>query len=158
MRYLMVSMMRDVILHGTGRRALSLGRRDLAGKTGTTNDQHDAWFNGYNDGLVAVSWVGFDRNLPLGSRETGSRAALPMWMAFMAEALKGVPEQPLEMPPGLVTIKIDPDTGEPAGAGQTNAVFEVFREENVPRRSTTPGKALPLPNGAAEGGIPDQLF
>jgi penicillin-binding protein 1A len=158
MHYLMVSMMRDVILHGTGRRALSLGRRDLAGKTGTTNDQHDAWFSGYNDALVAVSWVGFDRNLPLGSKETGSRAALPMWIAFMEEALKGVPEQSLQMPPGLVTIKIDPDTGEPAAAGQANAVFEVFREENVPRRSTSPGKPLPLPDGPADGGIPDQLF
>ncbi len=132
--YLMTSMMRDVIRRGTGRRARALGRRDLAGKTGTTNEQRDAWFAGFHPSLVAVSWVGFDDSRPLGRRETGARAALPAWMAFMREALRGVPEAPLVQPPGLVTVRIDPRTGLLAPPGARRAVFETFRAEHVPQR------------------------
>ncbi|RMD79730.1 MAG: penicillin-binding protein 1A, partial [Gammaproteobacteria bacterium] len=131
--YLMTSMMRDVIRRGTGRRARALGRHDLAGKTGTTNEQRDAWFAGFQRRLVAVSWVGFDDSRPLGRRETGARAALPMWMAFMGEALRGVPEAPFVRPPGLVTVRIDPATGLLAAPG-SRAVFETFRAGRVPRR------------------------
>ena len=102
--YLMRSMMRDVIQRGTARRARVLQRSDLAGKTGTTNDQHDAWFSGFSSDLVTTVWVGFDRPQPLGNRETGGRAALPMWIDYMREALKGLPPRPLERPPGLVKI------------------------------------------------------
>ncbi|HEB98018.1 MAG TPA: peptidase, partial [Thiotrichales bacterium] len=130
--YLMRSMMRDVIQRGTGRRARVLHRSDLAGKTGTTNDQHDAWFSGFTSDLVTTVWVGFDRPQPLGERETGGRAALPMWIGYMREALKGLPPRPLERPPGLVTVRIDPKTGLLAPAGFPKAIFETFRVENVP--------------------------
>jgi penicillin-binding protein 1A len=109
--YLMYDIMRDVIRKGTGRRALALGRSDLAGKTGTSNDRRDAWFSGFNGELVATAWVGFDQERTLGAREEGSRTALPMWVYFMAEALKGQPEAPLPRPAGVVTARISADTG-----------------------------------------------
>ena len=152
--YLMTTMMRDVILHGTGQGALSLGRHDLAGKTGTTNDQRDAWFAGFNQGLVAVAWVGFDQVRSLGSRETGAHAALPMWKAFMASALKGVPEQPLNQPPGLVTVRIDPRTGLLAGSDSTDAVFETFRVDHVPKRTADASQGAPGDGGSGGGGAP----
>ena len=93
-------MLRDVIRRGTGQRARALGRDDLAGKTGTTNEGHDTWFNGFNPDLVATAWVGFDQERPLGGDEEGARTALPMWIYFMREALAGVPEHPLPMPAG----------------------------------------------------------
>src|SRR5256884_9464104 len=91
--YLMSDMMADVIKRGTGRRALALGRGDIGGKTGTTNEAKDTWFNGFTRNLVATVWVGFDQERPLGESEEGARTALPIWMQFMREALKGVPEQ-----------------------------------------------------------------
>jgi len=131
-RYLMYSMMQDVIRQGTATRARELGRKDLAGKTGTTNDQRDAWFNGFNQHLVANAWVGFDDNSKLGRGEVGGKAALPAWMAFMREALKGMPDEEPEMPPDIVTVRIDPRTGEPATAATEGALLEVFRAENAP--------------------------
>jgi penicillin-binding protein 1A len=130
--YLMTSMMRDVVQYGTGRRLLELGRRDLAGKTGTTNDHRDAWFSGFNSSLAVTAWVGFDNVQPLGAGETGSTAALPLWLEFMRVALKGVPEQPLKQPDGLVTVRIDPETGLTARASNRDAIFEVFRADSVP--------------------------
>ncbi len=130
--YLMVQMLHQVILHGTGRAARALGRSDLAGKTGTTNRQRDAWFAGFNPSLVTVAWVGFDHLTPLGRAETGARAALPMWMAFMRAALKGTPERFLPRPPGLVTVRIDPQTGKPAGIDDPGAVFITFRARYAP--------------------------
>ncbi len=152
--YLMTTMMRDVILHGTGRRALSLGRHDLAGKTGTTNDQRDAWFAGFNQGLVAVAWVGFDQVRPLGHGETGAHAALPMWKAFMASALKGVPEQPLNQPPGLVTVRIDPKTGLLAGSDSKDAIFETFRADHVPKRTAGSGDGGQSTGASGSDGAP----
>ncbi len=133
--YIMDSILSDVIRSGTGRRALRIGRKDLAGKTGTTNDQKDAWFSGYSSTLVTTAWVGFDNNHPLGSRETGSSAALPMWIYFMEKAMKGVPEKTKEVPSGIVTVKIDPDTGLLAAQGQPNAIFEIFRMDNIPKQT-----------------------
>ena len=133
--YIMNSILSDVIRSGTGRRALRIGRKDLAGKTGTTNDQKDAWFSGYSSTLVTTAWVGFDNNHPLGSRETGSSAALPLWIYFMENAMKGVPEKVKEVPPGIVTVKIDPDTGLLAAQGQPNAIFEMFRTDNIPKQT-----------------------
>ena len=127
--YLMYSMMKDVITRGTARRAIQLNRKDLAGKTGTTNDQKDAWFSGFNGKIVATTWVGFDIVKPLGGQETGARAALPIWMDYMRVALKDMPETELAPPPGVVTVRIDPDTGAPAGAGTRGAVLESFREK-----------------------------
>jgi penicillin-binding protein 1A len=130
--YLMNSMMRDVITRGTAIKARSLGRGDLAGKTGTTNDQRDAWFNGFNRSLVAIAWVGFDTSKPLGRGEVGGRAALPAWIDFMKEALRDIPELPLKLPSGMVTVRIDPKTGKRASVDQADAIFEVFRSENAP--------------------------
>jgi len=129
--YIMNSLLRDVVKHGTGRNAMRIGRNDLAGKTGTTNDQVDAWFNGFTPNLVAISWVGFDSPRSLGRYETGGRAALPMWIDFMQAALKDVPEQLLEQPQDMVTVKIDPETGLLAGNG-TDGVYETFRSDYLP--------------------------
>jgi penicillin-binding protein 1A len=130
--FLIQDVMRDVIRRGTGRRALALGRRDLSGKTGTSNDQRDAWFGGFNANLAAVVWVGYDDSLPLGPGEEGSRTALPIWIEFMRIALKGVPENQMAMPEGIVSARIDPNTGCPARPGQRGTIFEFFREGHVP--------------------------
>jgi penicillin-binding protein 1A len=139
--WLMDSMMRDVIQRGTGQRARALGRSDLGGKTGTTNDQKDAWFCGYNPSLVAVSWVGFDQLEPLGRGETGGRAALPMWMSYMGEALKGSPVVNRRQPEGLVTVRIDPQSGLLARSGQPDGIFESFRADSVPTETAGGGGA-----------------
>jgi len=130
--YIMTSILQDVIKHGTAKRALALNRGDIAGKTGTTNDQRDAWFSGFNPDVVTTAWVGFDTPIPLGDNEFGSRAALPMWLDYMREALKGIPEHYHERPPGLVNVKIDPESGLVVGAGHPDGVFEIFTEDNVP--------------------------
>lgn len=134
--FLINTMMRDVILKGTGRRALAIGRKDLAGKTGTTNDQRDAWFTGFNAELSTIAWVGFDNPRPLGDRETGARAALPMWIDFMRDSLVGVAEQELEQPPGLVSVRIDPKTGQLANPTTQDAMFEFFLADQVPTEQT----------------------
>jgi len=147
--YIMNSLLRDVVRFGTGRKALTLGRKDLAGKTGTTNDQVDAWFNGFNPELVAISWVGFDTPKTLGRYETGGRAALPMWINFMKIALKEMPEEPFKQPAGLVTVRIDPETGLLAGPNTNKAIFEVFRPQYVPKQITpTSDKSIPSSNEA----------
>ena len=130
--FLIQDLMRDVIRRGTGRRALTLGRRDLSGKTGTSNDQRDAWFGGFNSDLATIVWVGYDDSLPLGPGEEGSRTALPIWIEYMRLALRGVAESQMPMPEGIVSVRIDPATGCPARAGQRNTIFEYFREGHVP--------------------------
>lgn len=134
--FLINTMMRDVIRFGTGRRALVLGRKDLAGKTGTTNDQRDAWFTGFNADLATIAWVGFDTPRPLGDRETGARAALPMWVDYMRDALLGVKEKELEQPSGLVSVRIDPKTGQLANSTTKDAIFEFFLADQVPTEQT----------------------
>ncbi|HET8808407.1 MAG TPA: penicillin-binding protein 1A [Methylophaga sp.] len=133
--YLMNSMLRDVVRFGTGRQAMSLGRNDLAGKTGTTNDQVDAWFNGYNPELVAISWIGFDNPRSLGRFETGGRAALPMWIDFMRDALRNVPEEEFIPPSDMVTVRINPETGLLARTDNEEAIYETFRADEVPAAS-----------------------
>jgi penicillin-binding protein 1A len=130
--FLIQDLMRDVIRRGTGRRALALGRRDLSGKTGTSNDQRDAWFGGYNADLATVVWVGYDDDLPLAPGEEGSRTALPIWIEFMRIALRGAAEHQLPQPEGIVSARIDRATGCPARAGQSNTMWEFFREGHVP--------------------------
>jgi penicillin-binding protein 1A len=117
---------------------MSLGRKDLAGKTGTTNDQRDAWFCGFNAQLVTTVWVGFDRVQPLGNGETGGRAALPIWIDYMKQALEEMPETTLAQPPGLVTVRIDTKTGLRLPSGQVGGLFELFRPGNVPQRYSEP--------------------
>ncbi len=157
--YLMNSILQDVVLRGTGSKALKLGRRDLAGKTGTTNDQKDAWFNGYHPDLVTTTWVGFDQLKPLGNAETGSKAALPIWIDFMGRALAGVPEKRLPRPEGLVTVKINAETGAAATDLDKDTIFEIFRADKapVPDQSITP--AAPAGSETGTGTlIPEQLF
>lgn len=156
--YIIRTILRDVIQLGTGRRALSIGRRDLAGKTGTTNDQKDAWFSGFSSTLVTTAWIGFDRHQPLGKRETGASAALPMWIYFMDSAMKGVPEKQVEMPSGLVTVKLDPETGLLAAEGQKNAIFETFRTETVPKQTVDTNKSIDPTTEIKQPEIQEQLF
>lgn len=153
--YLMASMMNDVINRGTGARARALGRNDLAGKTGTTNEQRDAWFCGFNPDVVATAWVGFDIPRPLGAGETGSSVALPMWVEYMREALNGLPQRALPQPAGLVTVRIDPETGLAAAPGSRNAIFETFYSENMPAAGT-PGQSPAA--GTDQGSVTEQLF
>ncbi|PKM29372.1 MAG: peptidase [Gammaproteobacteria bacterium HGW-Gammaproteobacteria-11] len=130
--YQLSSMLKDVITRGTAVRARALQRGDLAGKTGTTNDQKDAWFAGYNGDFATTVWVGFDQPSTLGRREYGGTAALPIWMTFMAGALEGRPENSQPMPRGLVNVRIDPATGRSARPGSGEGFFEVFKEEDAP--------------------------
>ncbi|MFK8082080.1 MAG: penicillin-binding protein 1A [Granulosicoccus sp.] len=129
--YLMTSIMREVVQRGTARRAgEALQRSDLAGKTGTTNNQLDAWFVGYNSNVVATAWIGSDGLDPLGRGEAGGVAALPMWTEYMANTVVGTPETELTEPEGIKQVRIDRETGEPA-AGD-NTMFELFMEEYMP--------------------------
>ena len=130
--YILHSMMRDVIKRGTGRRALALGRDDIAGKTGTTNEQRDAWFAGFNHNLATTVWVGFDQPRSMGRSEYGATAALPIWLDYMEVALEGEPPAFMPQPNGIVSIRIDPETGERARPSQSDAIFELFREEDAP--------------------------
>lgn len=130
--YLINDILRDVIQKGTARRAKVLGREDLAGKTGTTNGPTDLWFTGYNRDIVTTTWMGFDQNTNLGRNEYGSSSALPIWIEFMGEALKDIPAAETTLPDGLVSIRIDPNTGKRAQPSQSNAIFEIFRVEDVP--------------------------
>ncbi|MEP1592948.1 MAG: peptidase, partial [Halieaceae bacterium] len=145
--FIIDSILRDVITRGTGRRALVLERGDLAGKTGTTNGPMDAWFSGYNRDVVTTTWVGFDNYTPLGKKEFGGTAALPIWIEFMRAALQDSVEQEPELPPGIVHVKIDPDTGLLAAPGQRNAIFEYFREEHVPDQGGDDAQSGTVTNG-----------
>ncbi len=120
--FIMTTLLRDVVRFGTATKAMSLGRQDLAGKTGTTNDSNDAWFAGFNQSLVAITWIGFDNPASLGDTETGGGAALPIWMYYMASALKGQKEQALEPPPGVVAVAVDNDLNK-SGRPTTEYVY-----------------------------------
>ncbi len=152
--YIVDSMLKDVIRRGTGTRALQLGRADIAGKTGTTNGPRDAWFSGYHPSLATSVWLGFDDNRVLGTREYGGTAALPIWIDFMSIALADVPERFPPRPPGLVTVRIDPDTGLRAPPGQQHFVEELFLLE------TTPQTFAPAAGDGPGGGsaLPEDLF
>ncbi len=128
--FLITSALHDVIQQGTAKRAKELGRQDLSGKTGTTQNQVDAWFAGYNPDLVAITWMGFDQ--PQSLHEYGSVAALPVWMQFMQMALKGKPQSVLPQPPGIMNIRIDPATGNPISADNKRGIYEFFMEPYLP--------------------------
>ena len=125
--FLMDSMMHDVVRYGTAARAMSLGRHDLAGKTGTTNDYIDAWFSGYQPELVGIAWVGFDQPRKLGSSETGEPAALPIWIGYMDKALKNIAESSMAVPEGVTTARVN-EAGQLAPDGKP----EYFYPENLP--------------------------
>jgi len=125
--YVMDSLLAEVVRSGTAARALSLKRGDLRGKTGTTNDSHDAWFSGYsNENVVGIAWIGFDQPRSLGDRETGGGLALPIWLSYMEKALRGMPEKERAMPEGIV-----------------HANGDIYYAENVPRGGGGGGNALP---------------
>ncbi|MEO1766481.1 penicillin-binding protein 1A [Thiobacter aerophilum] len=147
--FIMTSMMQDVVRRGTAARAMQLKRNDLAGKTGTTNDQVDAWFCGFNRSLVAVAWIGFDQPRSLGAAETGAQAALPIWMAYMGKALKGVPEEQWTPPAGVVSVHIDPATGRRVREG---GIPEWFYQENLPPEASSWGE-----DGTSDL-VKDQIF
>ena len=147
--YLLADMMQDVIRHGTGVRARVLNRDDIAGKTGTTNDAHDAWFNGFNGNLETTIWTGFDQDRTLGDREQGATVALPIWIFYMHDALAGAPRRWLPMPEGIVTARISPDTGKLASADNPNAIMEKFIEGSLPKAEASegPNNQNPLTDG-----------
>ncbi len=134
--YTMVSMLQDVVKHGTGIRAMQLGRQDLAGKTGTTNDSIDAWFCGFHPTVVGIAWMGYDQPRSLGDRETGGGAALPIWMSYMEKALKDVPEAVYTMPDNMVAVHIN----EEGFRDDSSPRVEYFYQENAP-----PELAMPAP-------------
>jgi penicillin-binding protein 1A len=164
--WMMTAMMQDVVRYGTAARASRLGRSDLAGKTGTTNDAHDTWFAGYNPDLVAIAWMGYDQPRSLGKRETGSQSALPIWMGFMEATLRNVPQKSWSMPAGIVSARIDPATGtllpDPptdavapddvpgdAPADQRPGIIEHFYQE-FPARESAPGSPEVEPPAAPD--------
>ena len=128
--FVMTTLLRDVVAYGTATRAQSLGRKDIAGKTGTTNENVDAWFCGYTPFMVGIAWIGFDQPRTLGNNETGAVAALPIWIAFMQRALKGQPERPIETPAGVVQVRINDATGLRDDGG---TVSDWFYAEAMPR-------------------------
>ena len=139
--FLIRSMMMDVVRRGTGKKAMELGRNDLAGKTGTTNDQRDAWFSGYNNEIVTSVWVGFDNHDPLGRNEVGGKAAMPIWIDYMRVALQDVPDQTPEIPEGITQARIDPVTGLLARIENRDAIVEVFEMGSLPpMEETTEGE------------------
>ncbi len=152
--FIMHSMLRDVIRRGTGRGARSLRRGDLAGKTGTTDRAADTWFNGYNPEVVTTVWVGFPDHSPLGEREYGSSTPLPIWIDYMGVALRELEESYPVQPPGVLTMKIDPTTGELAAIDQDDAVFEYFLEEHAPQ----PGKGADTQSDRAPDIKPEDIF
>lgn len=130
--YIMTSMLKDVITRGTARRALKLNRSDLAGKTGTTNESKDSWFAGYNPDFVTTVWAGFDQPQSLGRNEYGGTVALPIWIDYMAYALKDKPVHTQKEPSGMLSLRIDPVTGRIAKPGAENAYYEIFKSEDTP--------------------------
>lgn len=153
--FLIDSILQDVITRGTGRKALVLKRSDAAGKTGTTNGPTDAWFSGYSGGIVTSAWVGFDQNNNLGRREYGGSVALPIWIDYMKEALKNKPERHLKQPDNVISVRIDPDTGNLAQPGQSNAIFEYFRSDNAPSEGFNQPQS---PYGSSAGDDPIEIF
>jgi len=152
--FIMTTMMRDVVRAGTAARAMQLGRQDLAGKSGTTNDNVDAWFCGFNASMVGIAWIGFDQPKTLGANETGAVAALPIWMNFMAKVLKGIPEKPLQPPEGVVVARVNPETGL-RDSDDRGGLSEYFYAEFPPKvreDATVPG------GGRTPGEIRNQLF
>jgi penicillin-binding protein 1A len=139
--YLMNSMLKDVIKYGTGVRALALNRSDIAGKTGTTNNYRDAWFNGYTPELEATVWVGYDDNRSLGYGEEGAHVALPIWMHFMRYALEGVPQWQRPMPPGIVRLRISPRTGALVSDENPDGISEIFMANHLPTAASGVGGA-----------------
>jgi penicillin-binding protein 1A len=152
--FIMTSLLRDVIAYGTATRALELKRKDLAGKTGTTNEFVDAWFCGYNLSEVGIAWIGFDQPKTLGNGETGAVAALPMWINYMQRSLKGVPEDLPSVPDGVVSLHINADSGLRDDA---SPMADWFLAEFTPRAREDALAPAALPSKPGRD-VRDQLF
>jgi penicillin-binding protein 1A len=138
--YLLADMMADVIKRGTGQRARTLNRDDIAGKTGTSNDFHDAWFNGFNADIVTTVWTGFDADRSLGGNDDqAAHVAVPTWTYFMHEALAGTARHPVPIPEGIVSVRISPQTGLLASSDNPNGIMEKFMEGNLPKSEVFEG-------------------
>jgi len=153
--FIMRSLLREVITSGTATRALSLKRSDIAGKTGTTNEDVDAWFCGFNNAQVGIAWIGYDQPKTLGANETGSVAALPMWIGYMEKALKGVSEVLADPPPGVVSLHIDPDTGLRDDASKYS---DWFMAEFTPRMAQDALAPALMPGSPPARDVRNQLF
>jgi penicillin-binding protein 1A len=156
--YLMTSMLKDVIRYGTGVRALSLNRNDIAGKTGTSNDYRDAWFNGFTPELEATVWVGYDDNRPLGAGDEGAHTALPIWIHFMRYALQGVPQWQRPVPPGIVRLRISPQTGALVSDESPDAISEVFMANHLPTAVPAAAPGQQTPSGMQSQSGADSIF
>jgi penicillin-binding protein 1A len=153
--FIMTTLLREVVTSGTATRALDLKRKDLAGKTGTTNENVDAWFCGFNAAEVGIAWIGYDQPRSLGTNETGGVAALPIWISYMQRALKGVPEQTLEAPTGVVSLRINPDTGL---RDDSSRVSDWFLAEFAPRMAQDALAPAAMPGATPARDVRDQLF
>ncbi len=142
--FIMTHLLQGVVQHGTGQRAKILGR-PIAGKTGTSSDYSDAWFIGYTPSLLAGVWVGFDDKTSLGKNETGARAALPIWISFMGQALRNTPIETLKPPKGITLIKVNIQTGLPSDGDSPETIMEAFSENSLPREKEGPEKEGPSP-------------
>jgi len=153
--YLMTQAMKSVIQSGTAKAALSLNRPDLAGKTGTTNNQVDAWFAGFNSNLLAVVWVGYDSS-EISLHAYGAEVALPIWISFMKNALVNQPIATMAQPADIVTARVNAKTGMLASGPDKNAIFEVFDKNAMPLAATaTPTPSQPgEPMNAGSSGQP----
>ncbi len=164
--YIMSNILKDVVQSGTGRRARTLNRKDLGGKTGTTNNQFDAWFSGFSQGTLTTVWVGKDSPATLGKRETGSRLALPIWIDYMKIAIADEIPKPVEPPENIVTVKINKKTGRVSDllANDNNVMFEIFRRQYVPESEQTgtqpSGESTTQDNseGNSESALREKLF
>ena len=135
--FIIDSILKDAVAKGTAKKARSLRRNDIAGKTGTTNGPRDNWFAGYHPDLVAVTWLGFDNNQLIGAYESGGRTALPIWIDYMSSALKNLPRKYLQQPEGIVRVRINQYTGSRTTPEDPGSVFEYFLEENLPEQQAT---------------------
>ena len=158
--FILTSMLQDVIKRGTARRALAMGRSDLAGKTGTTNESKDSWFSGFNADYMTTVWTGFDQPESLGRNEFGGTVALPIWMNYMSAALKDKPAHMLPEPPGILSLRIDPLTGRTAAPGAENVYFELFKSEDSPPAMSEldPNQSAPCSPLPEDEATPIDLF
>jgi penicillin-binding protein 1A len=144
--YVMTHLMKEVVAYGTGHEATNLGR-PAAGKTGTTNEYNDAWFMGFTPNVVTGVWVGYDNQKTIGHLETGARAALPIWLGFMKEAVKNYPDSDFTIPKGVVFATIDPASGKLAAANSSTSIQEAFIEGTQPTEMADPNRSAPSSRG-----------
>jgi membrane carboxypeptidase/penicillin-binding protein len=149
--FIMTHLLQGVVQHGTGQRAKDLGR-PIAGKTGTSSDYADAWFIGYTPSLLTSVWVGFDDKTSLGEKETGARAALPVWIYFMEDALRDTPIEHFPVPSGITMMKVDLRTGLPNPNGSQETIMEAFLDGTLPPLSQI-SQGMELPHGGVSGSI-----